>query len=266
MQRLLYSGLAFGALVIPALVISANAADLAPAPSAGPNWTGLYFGFNGGWGLSSFTVSETPFGVTGIADISPQTAGTNNKGGVFGAQVGYNWQVASWVLGVEGDWDGASITGNQSTVFPSLLGGPGSTDSFTSNEKISSLASLRARLGYTWASSTLFYLTGGGAWESLQTNATISANTAATAFGQSATGNFSNTRSGFVAGGGLEWMATPNWLLRIEYLHYEFRGANANVLGIGSCAASGCGVTVATSNNNIDVFRIAASYKLDWFR
>jgi outer membrane immunogenic protein len=100
----------------------------------------------------------------------------------------------------------------------------------------------------------------------LQTNATISANTAATAFGQSATGNFSNTRSGFVAGGGLEWMATPNWLLRIEYLHYEFRGANANALGIGSCAASGCGVTVATSNNNIDVFRIAASYKLDWFR
>jgi hypothetical protein len=101
-------------------------------------------------------------------------------------------------------------------VFPSLLGGPGSTDSFTSGEKISSLASLRARLGYTWASSTLFYVTGGGGWESPQTNATISANTAATVFGQSATGDFSNTRSGFVAGSGLEWMATPNWLLRVE--------------------------------------------------
>jgi outer membrane immunogenic protein len=261
--------------VAAACVGSAGAADLArPAPmpyvapvAVGPSWTGFYLGFNGGWGWSNYNVSEAPFGVTGIADILPQALGTSNDGAVFGGQIGYNWQIASWVLGIEADWDGANISSTNATVFPSILGGPGTThtNSFTTNEKIGELASIRGRLGYVWGPAML-YFTGGGAWENVTTNATISANTAGGNFGQSANASFSTTRSGFVLGAGVEWMATPSWLIRAEYLHYDFSGANTNTLGIANCAVPGCGVNVTTASNNVDVFRMGASYKLDWFR
>ena len=271
MNRALILTLAAG--VAAACIGPATAADMplkAPppyTPAAPSNWTGLYIGFNGGWGWSNYTVSETPFGVTGIADILPQAPGTKNNGGVFGGQIGFNWQFSNVLLGIEGDFDGASITGNQAVVFPSILGGPGTThtNSFTTSERINALSSVRGRLGYVWGPAML-YATGGGAWEEIATNATISANTAAGVFGQSAAANFSNTRSGFVVGGGVEWMATQNWLLRAEYLHYDFTGGNTNALGIANCAVPGCGVNVATASNNVDVFRMGASYKLDWFR
>ena len=225
--------LSLGAGIAAVCVGPAAAADLGrPAPipyvapvAVGPSWTGLYIGFNGGWAWSNYNDAETPFGVTGIADILPQSVSTSHSGAVFGGQIGYNWQIASWVLGIEGDWDGANISGNQATVFPSILGGPGTThsNSFTTNDKIGSLASIRGRLGYVWGPAML-YFTGGGAWEDITTNATISANTAAGVFGQSAAGIFSTTQSGFVLGAGVEWMATPSWLIRAEYLHYDFSG------------------------------------------
>ena len=31
---------------------------------------------------------------------------------------------------------------------------------------------------------------------------------------------------GWVAGGGMEFMATANWLLRVEYLHYAFNSGS----------------------------------------
>ncbi len=252
---------------------SAGAADLArPAPmpyvapvAVGPSWTGLYIGFNGGWGWSNYTVSEAPFGATAIADVLPQALASSNNGAVFGGQIGYNWQINSWLIGIEGDWDGTSITGNQAVVFPSILGGPGTTNSFTTHDNVTSLASIRGRLGYVWGPAML-YFTGGGAWESVDTNTTISANTALGIFGQSAAATFTNTRSGWVLGGGVEWMASPSWLLRAEYLHYDFSGANTNTLGIANCAVPGCGVTVTTASNSIDVVRLGASYKLDLFR
>ena len=41
--------------------------------------------------------------------------------------------------------------------------------------------------------------------------------------------SFNNTKTGWVAGAGAEWMATPNILVRAEYLYYNLNsGANAS--------------------------------------
>ena len=34
-------------------------------------------------------------------------------------------------------------------------------------------------------------------------------------------GNFSDTRVGWTAGAGLEWMFWPNWSTKVEYLYYD---------------------------------------------
>ena len=47
------------------------------------------------------------------------TAG-NPAGAVFGGQVGYNWQWASLVFGVEGDFDAATLTASGNAVTNSI--------------------------------------------------------------------------------------------------------------------------------------------------
>jgi outer membrane immunogenic protein len=271
MKKLLVSIVAGAAAV--ACLGQAYAADLGyPAYKAPPpvapvqSWTGLYIGANGGWGWSNINVSETPFGTTGIADILAGSYSTSAKGGLFGGQLGYNWQAGNFVLGIEGDYDGASINGSQQGVFPSILAPSGNTNGFMVHENINSLATIRGRIGYTWGPG-LLYFTGGGAWENVQANGIISANTGPSVYGNSATGSFSTTKSGYVVGAGFEWMVAQNWTVRAEYLYYDFNGGGTNYqLGLANCAVANCGVNVTSASNNISAFRLGANYKFDWFR
>jgi outer membrane immunogenic protein len=269
MKKFLLVTTAFGMLAMPAMAADMNAAPMYKAPipvAVAPAWTGLYLGFNGGWGWAHSSISETAYGTTGIADISATSVSPSAQGGVFGGQIGYNYQfLPNWVVGVEGDYDAASITDTKATTFPSLLA-PGNSNGFAVSEKIQSLASIRGRIGYTWGPG-LLYFTGGGAWADVNTNATISANTGAGPFGDTANASNTNTKSGFVIGGGLEWMVAPNWTVRGEYLYYDFsNGNNANGLGLPNCAGGACGVNVSSASNNISVFRLGANYKFDLFR
>src|SRR5215475_6827701 len=97
-----------GAALLAAVSGTATAADLSrPAPAPAPvytkappipqfTWTGFYIGGNigGAWNSSSWTDTLDP-GVT---------FGNNNNNGVFigGGQAGFNYQISSLVLGVEG--------------------------------------------------------------------------------------------------------------------------------------------------------------------
>ena len=124
------------------------------------------------------------------------------------------------------------------------------------------LASLRGRLGVAWGSA-LLYGTGGVAWEQVKTSSMISANTALGVVGQSAAGTATNTRSGFVAGAGIEWKVGPSWSLRGEYLFYDFGTSSTSALPIANCSGGPCGVNVTTGHdNNISTFRVGLNYHL----
>ena len=232
--------LVLGALASVALICAggAHAADMAvKAPPMAPyvpapNWTGFYIGVNGGWGWTN----------------------DNIDGAVFGGQIGYNWQMSNWVLGIEGDFDGAGISGTRQSVFANAVAP--FTDGFSATARTNWLASIRGRLGYVWGPG-LLYFTGGGAWEDVTVHAMFSDGFA----GQSVAGSFSQTRSGFVIGGGYEWMVAPSWTVRAEYLFYDFSNDNANSLALPNCAVLGCGANVSHNNNEINVFRLGANYK-----
>ena len=205
---------------------SAVAADIPvrPPPVAAPatccavpEWTGFYVGIHGGggWGHTSteqqtfFTSSEfTNFGFP-IPDNRP-------KGGVFGFQFGHNWQWGPVVGGLEIDFSGADI--KETSTFVIVPTFP--FDTFTREVKIDELASARGRLGYLVFPNWLLYGTAGIGWGHFRLHTTdsfvfdgFSASTSSTSFAN---------EFGWVAGVGLEWKIANNWLLRGEWLHYDF--------------------------------------------
>jgi outer membrane immunogenic protein len=182
---------------------------------------------------------------------------------VFGGHLGYNWQVGpNWLIGVEGDFDGANI--NKSTALIALdpvVGGT-ATDGLMVHSEIQWLASIRGRIGWT-AGPNLFYFTGGAAWEQVNTNVLLSTDTTAGTFSTSSTASFTTTRSGWVAGLGYERMIVPDWIVRAEWLHYGFNGGGTTTLPVDCTVFAGasCGQNITNNNNRVDVVRVGLSYK-----
>jgi outer membrane immunogenic protein len=265
MKRFLLTTVAFGMLALPAMAADLTPVYKAPVPVALPTWTGFYVGVNGGYGWSNGAVTETPFQnfASAVPVIPGATGNPKLDGAIFGVHGGYNWQTGAFVLGVEGDWDAAGLNNSAQGVFADPLG-TGGTDGLMVHQDVQWLATVRGRLGYTWGSS-MVYATGGGAWENLRTNVLLSTDTATGTFATSSATSFTNTRSGYAVGAGYEWMINPNWIARVEYLHYGFSGGgNTFALpvncGVGGAGAT-CGGNISGSNNNIDTVRAALSYK-----
>jgi outer membrane immunogenic protein len=66
----------------------------------------------------------------------------------------------------------------------------------------------------------LFYAKGGFAWLDSSVRAT------ATVDGATFNHDTSNTLTGYVIGTGFEYMISPNWTAKIEYLHFDFGNAS----------------------------------------
>jgi outer membrane immunogenic protein len=186
----------------------AYAADMGPAPmpAKGPmapqivasTWTGCYLGGNigGGWAHKDFTDSFSGF-----------NDGSHTASGIAGGgQIGCDYQFAtSWVIGIQGMWDAASLTGDNV-----ITGDPHDTV----HSKVRSFGTVTGRVGYLLMPQLLFYGKGGFAWadDRFNCNGDVSGGCYP---GWSASG----TRSGWDAGVGLSWMVAPNWDLWIEYDH-----------------------------------------------
>ena len=145
------------AAAISVIAVGAQAADLpvapeykAPPPPAAYNWTGIYFGVNGGYGWGQ----QDPLNI--ITDRFDRFS-TSLSGGVFGGTAGAQIQVAHVVLGFESDLDWANLRGSADTsptvaVLPLGL--------VHASTEISYEATARARVGYAY-DNFLLYSTGG---------------------------------------------------------------------------------------------------------
>jgi len=191
----------------------AGAADLPrkapPAPVVQPPpllWNGFYVGGHLGWGRAK---------VSGFADHSGDIFPYEDKpqGLVGGLHGGYNWQVNTFVFGVEADLSAAGLQKTNFRINDGSQPCQSSALAACTHTNINMLGSLRARLGLSF-DRALVYGTGGlgyARWSTLTSFGT-------TAFG--AAGNKSTW--GWVAGGGVEWKQTPNFSWRVEALYYGF--------------------------------------------
>jgi outer membrane immunogenic protein len=235
MRRAIFAGafaLALGAQAFAADLPPAAPAPRAPAAYIPPpplfSWTGFYLGINGGYGFGQSSWTNPVLGSTG---------NFNTSGFLFGGTLGANYQIGSFVIGLEGDGDWNDANGS---TFSSC--GPGCT---TQGEW---LATVRGRAGFAW-DRVLFFGTGGAAFGSVQ------------AF----TGGLptsTSTQTGWTVGAGVEWAFLPNWTAKVEYLYVD--------LGNSSCPATSCGfVFGAPSPNtsvsfNENIIRAGINYKFGW--
>jgi outer membrane immunogenic protein len=242
---------------------AAVAADLAPLPYRAPppvlvpafTWTGLYVGGNIGGAATSVNELWSP--TFGVSSILGSTGGASFAGGL---QAGYDWQfAATWVAGIEGDWSWADARGsiNQPwTLYPSGVLVPGSFTSMSST--LDWMSSIRVRLGYLVTPTLLAYGTAGVAWGKFDYAASNVAPSAPLPPYATNTA-FSTTQGGWVAGGGLEWAMTTNWLLRGEYLFYSLGSSPS--LWVPAVNYPGLPSGYSWSNTNVGIGRLGLNYK-----
>ena len=199
--------------------------QVAPAPpECDFSWTGFYLGgnFGYGWGSADTDFDPLPDAATFVF-LNPQSLNPDPDGFIGGGQLGFNWQWNKWlVLGVETDFQGSDIEGDDTrTGFEGFSGVSRNPDRFLeAHERMQWLGTARGRIGFVPWCRMLIYGTGGLAYGNVDYSAQTNFGT--TFFhGASYPVNFTETSTGWTAGGGFEYAMTHHWTLRFEYLHYD---------------------------------------------
>ncbi len=236
---------------------TASAADLAarpytkappPMPVAVYNWTGFYVGLNGGGGSAHKCWDLTALGF-GIGPVVPNLAeGCHDAtGGTVGGQVGYRWQSAAWVFGVEAQGNWANFRGSNVNLLngvPPIFFAPGLTD----QSRVDAFGLFTGQVGYAW-NSVLLYVKGGAAVVADRYNTFLAP------LG-TPIDSASETRWGGTIGAGVEVGFAQNWSVGFEYDHLFMGTRNVNTF-------SPAGVFSATDriSQDVDIGTVRLNYR-----
>ncbi|MBR0717422.1 outer membrane protein [Bradyrhizobium liaoningense] len=232
------------------LTTAASAADLAarpytkaPAPVAAVyDWTGFYVGLNAGY------VSSDPrfdFETRGHYNLAAgDSFGFNANGFMGGVHGGYNWQTSNIVFGLEGSIDYTDL--KASAISPFFPG----TDTFHTKQEW--IATITPRLGVT-SGPMLFYVKGGAAFTELRTRIQDLADY----------NERSEKKVGWTAGGGIEWMASSNWIVGVEGNYYDFGNCCGGLTSNRSLATNGALNSASNHSTRFDDWSVLGrvSYK-----
>ena len=277
-----HSKLIFSAAVAVSAILGIGAASTADLPvkglpyTAAPaySWTGFYIGGTAGvgWGNEASDVALS----TGVTNASPIVPGSYEKrmfGFMGGVEGGYNYQFNSLVVGVESDFSYANVNGSANaneTFFPSgLVLCPIASIcttrvSYSEQQTLNWLATVRGRIGFLATPSWLIYGTGGWAVGNVRSSASANFANQVTQGGVTTStplifsGSSSQIQNGWTVGGGTEYMLTRNWTGKVEYLYYDLGsvtlvGTNSRFAGIAS--------TMSNMPVHGQTFRVGANYK-----
>ncbi|MBX3538972.1 MAG: porin family protein [Chelatococcus sp.] len=292
-----------GLAILGAIGVSAHAsaADFArprPSPPSAPippvfTWTGPYAGVNAGYAMGRLrtkigwagrqdAVAADPAFVTGLG------AARRERGGFTGgAQIGYNYQMGSIVLGIEADFDALKLRHGALASGRLVNGETGETvdAAMRSSQSLHWLATLRPRIGWTVFDRFMVYGTGGLAVARASqrsqgllsvTGASVApiadpaldpaaAETAAAApapvpglfgtVGKSGSGY----RYGWALGAGAEYAVTDEISVKGEFLHIQMKGRNVAAAPLDPATA---GVAFGARNtSNVQMIRAGVNYR-----
>lgn len=201
--------------------VAAIVGGLASTPAQAQDWTGFYFGTQGGFGIGD---GEHRIVADGFGFLNAPF-GTDINGGLWGGQAGFDYQLDQLVFGINGEFNVAWIDGigdNGGNAF-----GPGGDDIYLT--EMEWLAVVRGRLGFVVPSALnlMIYATGGVAFTEIEAANGDGLNGT---FGQlsAAQAKAKETDVGVTVGAGIAWMppmfafGLGNVVLTAEYAYYDF--------------------------------------------
>src|SRR3954464_1522389 len=225
----------------------ASAVDLAapqypkappPMIAAAYDWSGFYIGANGGWGTS-----RNRWDILDSGCVLPEGS-HDADGAVAGGQIGYRWQAASWVFGLEAQYDWSDMRGSRISNQFVLL--PGDVPDRT---RIRSFGLFTGQVGYAW-NNALLYVKGGAA----VTDNRFEHRFAGTGL---VFDRASETRWGAAVGAGVEYGFAPNWSVGVEYDHMFMGDRNLNF----TTPVGGFLATIDRVRQDVDVVTARINYR-----
>ena len=210
-----------GGTAIAADLPSKVAPVVAPIPYA--NWTGPWVaGLVGGARMNATATNTGSSNFGNPCGHYNAACSTSATGAVAGVEVGYDWQDRSFVYGVAADWTWTGLKRTNSRASGLSV--------FTHQAKIDWLASFRGRMGLA-VDNTLVYLTGGVALGEVKSyTQRCDANAGCLNYGA-----LSETKVGWVAGGGVEHKFNRNWAFKGEALYYDLGRSSATGTPCAGC-------------------------------
>jgi outer membrane immunogenic protein len=179
--------------------------------------------------------------------VTTSDSWSNSQKATFagGGQVGANYQFNWAVVGIEADFDWLANNSNSSNAVSTPIGAL----QFSANNRW--MTTVAARVGVA-ADNWLFYAKGGGGWVGVS-NPTITnlSTTGSVSFSNS------NSNSGWLAGGGVEWGFAPNWTARLEY---DFLGLSSKSYTVTSSIPAINGDVFTVSNRDVQTLTLGINY------
>jgi outer membrane immunogenic protein len=209
-----------------------------PPPTPAWDWTGFYLGIDVGAAWATDTVSPTVDDPTGPTGTFPRSNKLSTSGPLGGATIGFNYQLSSFVFGVEGDFGGLAIA---SSVADPGSGTLAEIDSVNNGW----YGDATGRLGFVWGPALLY---GKGGWAYF--NGQGSTTTTVAGFTATQTGAF----TGWTYGGGLEYRLGGPWSAKVEYLHFAFGTKDASITDTA-------GVLPYANALSVDTVKFGLNYK-----
>jgi outer membrane immunogenic protein len=194
--------------------------QVAPVPPACPNWTGFYIGGFGGYKFAATDINLDLLGDwpllqigNAVSVLESRTTDLDTSGGEFGGLLGYNYQWNNWVFGLEvgGGYLWLRDSDETGNFFIS-----GNEYSLKTALKTHYLVTFAPRIGYAFC-KWLPYVTGGLAVGDIDFEQHLNAIDVGVQQG----GSTSETKAGWMVGGGLEYMITDHWRARAQYQYVD---------------------------------------------
>ncbi|MBL7481187.1 outer membrane protein [Legionella bononiensis] len=205
-------------------------------------WTGFYIGANAGYlwsasnvirnlGIASYeNPAFNPFSrlmSESIAYLGTHEIYNSLDSFIGGGQIGYNAQILDkLVIGIDADLDAISPTSSTtnfiSTATTPLMVGVTHTANISLTKKLDYLGLVKGRLGYLLNPNVLVYGAGAFAYGGATLNTTYEVtNTQANFTPMSGYASIHDVLGGWAGGGGAEWLITPCWSVKAEYIYYN---------------------------------------------
>ncbi len=237
-------------------------------PPRAPSWNGLYLGLNSGYAWNADDATQFNYVGSGNGYLALAAKGAvpagfnlNNSGFIGGGQIGYNRLVYDqFLVGVETDMQGLAVGVSQANWFaaspPTYVQGVRSQHN---------LGTVRGRTGFLVTSTLLAYGTAGLAFGEADLSAAwFSPSLAPKLNGGGSAYGYQDMRTGWTAGGGVEWMLLPKWSAKDEYLYYDL--GTAKTLPLQAVYGSKGLFSNASYQGrfNGDLIRAGVNYHFGW--